>query len=91
LLESVKWTDRNKAIALLLSIDDQEPVVVQLREHALPSLEEMSNWPSAHGMMAFMLIGRLSGLTHDESQLAWRDGRKEAVLSAAKAASGDAH
>jgi hypothetical protein len=88
LLDSVEWTDRNKAVALLLKMDDRQLVTTQLRKRALPSLEEMCDWPSGHGMMAFMLVGKMAGMTHEASQAAWRRSDKEKVISAARATSG---
>lgn len=80
MLDSLEWTDRNKATALLLSIDEHEFVLRELRKRAIPSLVEMSNWESTHGAMAFMLLGRLDNMTHDESRSAWQGGRQARVI-----------
>lgn len=80
MLHSLEWSDRNKAISLLLEIDDSELVGGELRKRAIPNLIEMSNWQTAHGEMAFMLLGSLLGMPHDESRLAWQRGEQEIVI-----------
>lgn len=81
MLHSVDWTDRNKAVSLLLEIDDSDEVINELRRSAIPSLVEMANWETVHGAMAFMLIGRLDGIPHDESHLIWRQGNQASVIA----------
>jgi hypothetical protein len=86
MLDSLEWTDRNKAIALLLCIDDEELVVRELRKQAVPTLVEMSGWQSAHGAMAFMLLGRLANMDHDESRQAWQLGEQASIIARVQAA-----
>jgi hypothetical protein len=81
MLDSLEWTDRNKSLALLLNIDDEELVMQELRARAVPGLVEMSRWQSAHGVMAFMLLGRLEDIPHDESHLIWKRGGQSSVIA----------
>ncbi|HEY1784053.1 MAG TPA: hypothetical protein VGG30_00845 [Pirellulales bacterium] len=89
LLESVEWTDRNKAMAVLgeLSADGNEPVLTKLRTRSLPALVEMARWQTeGHAMMALMLVGRIAGLTGDEVIEACKAGKREEVIAWATAA-----
>ncbi len=69
LLESLTWTDRNKAMAVLdaATADRDAALLAKLRERSLPSLVEMARWKSpGHAMMAFLLVGRIAGLKDAE-------------------------
>jgi hypothetical protein len=82
MLNSLEWTDHNKATGALLTLDDDENVLKSLREQAVPSLVEMSRWHSNHGIMAFVILGKLVGMTHQESSMAWKqDEEREKVIS----------
>ncbi|QEG33094.1 hypothetical protein [Bythopirellula goksoeyrii] len=81
LLDSVDWSDRNKAVGLLLNLDGSQVVLRQVRKNSIPSLIEMSNWQTVHGSMAFMLLGRLADLTHEESQQVWNDNKQASVFA----------
>ncbi|MDF1798675.1 MAG: hypothetical protein P1V81_05830 [Planctomycetota bacterium] len=69
LLESLEWTDRNKAAALLcsLTLDRDEALLRQLREGSLPALAEMAKWHSVgHAAFSIRILGRLAGLTEEQ-------------------------
>jgi hypothetical protein len=86
LLESLTWTDRNKAMAVLgaATADRDSALLAKLRQRSLPSLIEMSRWkPGGHGMMAFLLVGRIAGLTDPEIAKAWDAGEREKVIERA--------
>jgi hypothetical protein len=84
MLDSSEWLDRNKATALLLSLDDDQAVLQILREQSIPCLVEMSNWQTGHGTMAFMLLGSLTGMTHEESMEAWNQDQQPSVIARAE-------
>jgi hypothetical protein len=84
MLHSLEWLDRNKAVGLLLSLDDDQSVLRTLKEQGVPALIEMSNWQTGHGMMAFMLLGKLAGMTHEESLEAWKQGKQSSIIARAK-------
>jgi hypothetical protein len=84
MLHSLEWLDRNKAVGLLLSLDDDQSVLRSLKEQGVPALIEMSNWQTGHGMMAFMLLGKLAGMTHEESLEAWKQGKQSSIIARAK-------
>jgi len=86
LLESLQWTDRNKAMAVLdaATADRNGEILSKLRQRSLPSLVEMARWKSAgHAMMAFMLVGRIAGLDDKDIFKAWGAGEREKVIERA--------
>jgi hypothetical protein len=86
MLDSVNWTDRNKGLALLLSLDGYPAVLVELRKNSIPSLVEMCHWPPGHGVMAYMLLGTLGGKSHEAAQAEWRDGERDKLIVQAERA-----
>ncbi len=82
LLESVTWTDRNKAMAVLggATADRDPALLAKLRQRSLPSLVEMARWKADHGMMALLLVGRIAGLSDQETQQAWKAGQRDKVI-----------
>jgi HEAT repeat protein len=88
MLNSILWGDRTHAAALLATLtESRDPgVLAQMRERALPSLLEMARWNSlAYALPAYVLAGRIAGLTEKEIQDTWSKGEREAVLSRAAA------
>ena len=83
MLNSIIWTDRNKsALALYQITGKRNPEVLSmLREHALPSLIEMSRWKSSgHAFCPFFLLGRAGNLSEDEIQKDWDSGNRETLI-----------
>jgi hypothetical protein len=85
LLESLTWTDRNKAMALLdAATTERDPALLaKLRQRSLRALIEMARWKSPHAMMAFLLVGRIAGLTDEEITKAWKGGEQDKVIEQA--------
>lgn len=86
MLNSLSWSDRDHALkALLLLTEGRDPLVLdQLRDRALGSLAEMSRWKTlAHALPAFVLLGRVAGLSEQQIQDAWTRGDRETVIAAA--------
>lgn len=86
MLNSLAWTDRNTAVwALQVLTDSRDPAVLdQLRDRALGSLTEMARWKApAHAIAAYMLLGRIAGMTDEQVQNAWARGDRETVIAAA--------
>jgi len=86
MLNSLSWSDRDHALkALQILTDKRDPSTMsQLRERALPALVEMSRWKTlAHALPAFVLTGRLAGLTDEQIQDAWTRGDHETVIATA--------
>ncbi len=86
MLNSLSWTDRSRALAALqILTDTRDPgMLSQLRERAMDALVEMARWKTlAHALPAYILLGRISGLSEDEIQDAWSRGERETVIAAA--------
>lgn len=87
MLNSLSWSDRNRALAALqIFTDMRDPAVLdQLRERALEPLVEMARWKTlAHALPAFILVGRVAGFTDEQIQDAWSRGDREKIIAAAK-------
>ena len=86
MLNSILWTDRNKAsLALSRLTENRDPAILeQLRERALPSLLEMARWKSlGHALPAYILVGRIAGVPEEEILQAWARGEREKVIGKA--------
>jgi len=87
MLDSLIWTDRNKASFALMELSEKRDpaLLASLRERALPSLIEMARWKSqGHALAAFLLLGRVGGMSEGEIHAAWGRGDREAVIDAAR-------
>ena len=83
MLNSIIWSDRNKAAYALVNLtESRKPeVLAQLRERALPALVEMAQWKSLqHALPAFILVGRIAGLPEQEIYQAWEKGERQRVI-----------
>src|SRR6185369_9057570 len=86
MLNSLSWTDRERALTALEILTDTRDAQMlgQLRQRALPALAEMSRWKTLeHALPAFILPGRLAGLSEQQIQDAWTRGDRESVIAAA--------
>jgi len=84
MLNSVVWSDRNKAAAVLMALttDRTARVLNSLRKRALPSLVEMARWKSpGHAQAAFILLGRIAGMEEPAIWDAWTRGAREPVIA----------
>jgi hypothetical protein len=87
LMNSVVWSDRFHASQVLAALTESpNPEVLDLlRSRALPSVLEMARWHDLkHALPAFMLAGRLAGMSDSQIQQAWVSENREAVLEAAR-------
>jgi hypothetical protein len=85
-LNSPSWLDRNKAsFALLTLTQTRDPqLLAGLRKYAMTSLVEMARWKSeGHAMPAFIILGRIGGLSEPDISDAWTRGNREAIITAA--------
>jgi hypothetical protein len=84
MLNSIVWTDRNKAVNALLNLTDSRPenILTLIRERALPSLAEMARWKSlTHALGPYMLLGRVGGMSDEQLEQSWTKGEREAVIA----------
>jgi hypothetical protein len=82
LLNSGKWTDRNKASGLLLQLSQGRApkLLAAMRAQALQSLLEMARWRSGHAYAARVLLGRIAGLEETRLQKLAGDNEQVDVL-----------
>ena len=87
MLNSLSWSDRNRALGALQTLtDSRDPLVLdQLRTRALDALIDMARWKTlSHALPAFILLGRVAGMPEPEIQAAWTRGDRDVVIAAAK-------
>ena len=62
MLNSLIWTDRNKATAVLLALTEKRApeILKELRARAVPALTEMAGWKDVHSEDAKQLLERIS-------------------------------
>jgi hypothetical protein len=83
MLNSVAWKDRMNAMNLLIPLTTtrDEKLIRHMRERAIPALAEMALWKHLpHALPAYMLLGRVAGLTEDEIQSTWSANQREATI-----------
>lgn len=83
MLNSISWTDRNKASVALLQLTEKRDAAVlsSLRHRALQSLIEMSRWKSSgHAHSPFFILGRVGNLAEEEIRKAWSSGDREFLI-----------
>jgi hypothetical protein len=93
MLNSLEWSDRNYAAVTLVTLtESRDPgLLAHLKERALPALTEMARWRHLpHALPAYILAGRIAGVSEPELQKAWSEGRRESVIRRAAGASGGA-
>jgi hypothetical protein len=89
MLNSIVWSDRNKACLALLHLteDRNADALALVRERALESLAEMARWKSLpHALPAYILLGRACGLAEADIHSAWEAGDREQVIRKALSA-----
>lgn len=86
MLQSVTWQDRMQAVWALETLTRDRDVFVlsRLRGDTLGSLIEMARWQTEqHAYPAFMLVGRVAGLTDVSIRDAWLRAGRETVIAQA--------
>lgn len=87
MLNSGKWSDRNKASNLLVWLSQwREPkLLASLRAQALDSLLEMARWRSGHAYAARVMLGRMAGIEEARLQkLAMDNEQVDVIVKAAQ-------
>ena len=82
-LNSHLWTDRNKAVFLLMPLTATlNPVLLdEIRRAAVPSLVEMARWSNpGHALGAYFLLARVVGVPDSEAFDAWSTGEREKII-----------
>lgn len=88
LLNSVRWTDRNKGVFVLMSLSaaPNAGLIEALRNEAVPSLVEMARWSNpGHALAPYIILARAAGIDDGEAFGAWQEGDREKVIRRAQA------
>ena len=86
LLNSLTWTDRNKASLALMSLTEpREPALLStLRDKAVPALTEMARWKSpGHAIASVMILGRVAGIPERDLTTAAAIGSHATIVDTA--------
>jgi hypothetical protein len=87
LLNSLVWSDRNKASSALMALtSNRDPRLLEAlrRPEAITALAEMARWKSeGHAQAAFFVLGRIAGYPDDDALNLWRRGEREVVINEA--------
>jgi hypothetical protein len=89
MLNSIVWSDRNKALMVLMYLTQNRSAAVldPLGKRAVPALVEMARWKSpGHALPAYLVLGRVAGLDENELWQAWDQGEREKTITRALAA-----
>ena len=86
LLNSLTWTDRNKASLAMMSLtESRDPALLSiLRQKAVPALTEMARWKnSGHAIASVMILGRVAGIPESDLASAVAIGNHATIVDAA--------
>jgi hypothetical protein len=83
MLNSVAWKDRMNAMNLLIALTTtrEEKLIRHMRERGVPALAEMAMWKHLpHALPAYILLGRVAGLTDKEIEDTWSANQREITI-----------
>ena len=86
MLNSLSLSDRQRAAAALVTLtgSDGEKALQQIRERAWDSVVEMAGWHSLrHAVPAFVLLGRIAGMSESEIERSWTADREQTITKIA--------
>lgn len=89
MLNSLSFSDRDQAVRMLVELTDtrQDRVLIQLRERAMHSLIDMAAFNRLdHALPAYLVLGRIMGVSEQELQGKWASGERESVIQLAREA-----
>lgn len=87
MMHSINWSDRRQASLALVNLTEKDdPATLDLiRERALRSVINMAGWHNlTYALPAFILAGRIAGLTKKQIDAAWVSGNLKPVLEKAR-------
>ena len=83
MLNSIVLSDRFKAATALVNLTEKDgrTALEQIRERALGSVLEMAQWRNLrYALPAYILLGRLGGVSEQKIEESWNRGDREAVV-----------
>ena len=87
LLNSIAWTDRNKAsLALMELTEKRDPALMGLlKTRAFDSIVDIARWTNpGHSMAGILILGRMAGLPDAEIIAMFERGEKDKIIAAAR-------
>lgn len=87
LLNSLSWTDRNKAsLALMQLSESRSPALLAaLKTRAFDSIVEMAQWSNpGHAMAGVFMLGRMAGIADPEIYAMFERGERDKIIEAAR-------
>ena len=83
MLNSIVLSDRVKAATALVSLTEKDgaAAIGQIRERALGSVLEMAQWKTLrYALPAYILLGRMAGVSEQQIEQSWSSGDRAAVV-----------
>ena len=83
MLNSIALSDRFKAATALVNATaiDARPTLQLIYDRALGSVLEMAQWKSLrYALPAYILLGRMAGVSELNIQQSWNQGNRDAVV-----------
>jgi hypothetical protein len=87
LLNSLAWTDRNKAsLALMGLTESRNPALLAaLKARAFDSIVEIARWSNpGHAMAGIFMLGRMAGIADPEIYAMYERGERDKIIEAAR-------
>jgi hypothetical protein len=89
LLNSLAWTDRNKAsLALMDLTESRNPALLAaLKTRAFDSIVDIAQWTNpGHAMAGIFMLGRIAGIPDQETYAMFERGERDKIIEAARKA-----
>ena len=89
LLNSLSWTDRNKAsLALMQLTEPRTPALLAaLKARAFDSIVDIAQWTNpGHAMAGIFMLGRIAGIADPEIYAMFERGERDRIITAARQA-----
>lgn len=87
LLNSLAWTDRNKAsLALMQLTESRDPAMLAaLKARAFDSIVDIAQWTNpGHAMPGVFMLARIAGIPDQEAFAMFERGEKDKIIEAAR-------
>jgi hypothetical protein len=89
LLNSLTWTDRNKASLALMELSESRDatLLAALKKRAFDSIVDIAQWTNpGHAMAGVFMLGRIAGIPDQEIYAMYERGERDKIIAAARAA-----
>lgn len=89
LLNSLTWTDVNKASLALMELTESRnaALLAALKKRAFDSIVDIAQWTNpGHAMAGVVMLGRIGGIPDQEIYAMYERGERDKIIAAARAA-----